>query len=192
MGRREDGSYGSFAATAEAVLALTLVGRPVNEATVSLLADAQQDNGGWNADADPDGDAVDPVTTGLVVEALVAAGVPADGDTPVARARSFLTLTQDASGGWPAVRDGEPLPDATAWAMGAIRALGYDPAEGCWRVGDEQGEPYRSPVASLVDSQHDDGALAGTLDPVSSTSLGVQALVGRWLPVTRAGGQLWR
>jgi hypothetical protein len=29
-------------------------------------------------------------------------------------------------------------------------------------------------------------AITGGLDPVASTSLGVQALVGRWLPTTRA------
>lgn len=184
-GRRADGSYGSLTATAEAVLALVLVGRPVNEATLTLLQEAQQDNGGWNNDGDPDGDFVDPATTGLVVEALVAAGVGTEGTTPVTRALSFLARTQESSGGWPLERDGEIGPDATSWAMGALRAAGYQPAQGCWRPGVGDDEPYADPADALAELQDADGAITGGLDPVSSTALAVQALNGRWLPTTR-------
>ncbi|MBL8775546.1 MAG: terpene cyclase/mutase family protein [Acidimicrobiales bacterium] len=182
--RREDGSYGSLTATAEAVLALVLVDRPVNEATLTLLQEAQQGNGGWNGDGDPDGDFVDPATTGLVVEALVAAGVAAEGTTPVTDALAFLARTQDGSGGWPADRGGAVDPDATSWAMGALRAAGYSPAEGCWRPEDDGA--YADPTTALVELQDPDGAITGGLDPVTSTALAVQAIEGRWLPVARA------
>ena len=182
--RNGDGSYGSLSATAEAVLALVLVGRPVNEATLTLLQDTQQGNGGWNGDGDPDGDFVDPATTGLVVEALVAAGVAAEGTTPVTNALAFLARTQDESGGWPAERGGDIDPDATAWAIGALRAAGFSPSEGCWRPDDD--EPYLDPTSSLVELQEADGAVTGGLDPVTSTALAVQALEGRWLPTSRA------
>lgn len=186
-GRGPDGSYGSLHATAEAVLALALVGGTVDPATVSYLEDAQQDNGGWNSDGDPGTRLVDPATTGLVVEALVAAGVPAQGSTPVTRALAFLARAQQRSGGWPAARDGAVDPVATARAMGAIRAAGYDPAQVCWR--DAAGATDRAdtpPADALTAGQTSDGAIAGGIDPVASTALGVQALIGHWLPISRA------
>lgn len=185
-GRHQDGSYGSVSATAEAVVALVMVGRAVSEETVAFLEGAQQANGGWNGDGDPDGDLIDPATTGLVVEALVAVGVLADGSTPVTDALAFLARTQDDGGGWPAARGGDFDPDATAWGMGAIRASGHDPTDGCWRPGGGSQPGYVPPSDALVDAQDEDGAITGGLDPVASTSLGVQALVGRWLPTTRA------
>lgn len=189
-GRRANGSYGSLTGTAEAVLALVLVGRPVNEATLAHLEEAQQENGGWNADADPDGDFVDPATTGLVLEALVAAGVLPTGDTAVVRGLTFLATTQQDDGGWPVESGGDADATATSWSMGGIRAAGYDPVEGCWRDATSALEiaksPYTSPVDSILAAQREDGAIEGGFDPVSSTSLGVQALLGNWLPTTRA------
>lgn len=189
-GRRGDGSYGSLTATAEAVLALVLVGRPVNEATLAHLEAAQQENGGWNAEADPDGEFVDPATTGLVLEALVAAGVLPAGDTSVVRGLTFLATTQQEGGGWPVEADGDADATATSWSMGGIRAAGYDPVEGCWRdvtsAVEIAASPYTSPVDSLLAAQRGDGAIEGGFDPVSSTALGVQALLGNWLPTTRA------
>ncbi len=189
VGRRQDGSFGSVAATAEAVIALVMVGRPVNERTPAFLEAAQQENGGWNADGDPAGEFVDPATTGLVVEALVAAGVAPTGDTSAGRGLAFLADTQKADGGWPVEARGRTDAIATSWAMGAIRSAGYDPAEGCWR--DATGvtpadDTYVSPAEAVVAEQGDDGAIAGGLDPVASTALGAQALLGNWLPTTRA------
>lgn len=189
-GRRGDGSYGSLSATAEAVLALVLVGRPVNAATLAHLEAAQQANGGWNADGDPDGEFIDPATTGLVLEALVAAGVPAAGDTSVVRGLTLLATTQRTDGGWPVAADGDADAIATAWSMGGIRAAGYDPTEGCWRDAtsavDAAATPYVSPAGAIEAAQGDDGAIEGGLDPVASTALGVQGLLGNWLPTTRA------
>lgn len=184
--RRADGSYGTLRATAEAVLALVMVGKPVNEATLTLLQDTQQQNGGWNADGAPDGNDVDPATTGLVTEALVAAGAAAEGATPVTRALTFLARNQGPDGAWPAERDGASDPTATAWSMGAIRAAGYDPDVECWRAAQPSEGAYRAPSAALAESQSPDGQIGATADPVSSTAVGAQGLLGRWLPTSRA------
>ncbi len=186
-GRRADGSYGSLRATAEAALALVLVGTPVNEATRSMLEDAQQQNGGWSAAGTADGNDVDPATTGLVTEALVAAGVAAEGSTAVTRALAFLARNQGSDGGWPAERGGPTDPTATAWAMGAIRAAGHDPDAACWRQSEPPDGEYQAPSATLIADQSADGRIAGdTPDPVSSTAVAVQGLLGRWLPTSRA------
>jgi hypothetical protein len=185
-GRREDGSYGSLLATAEAVLALVQVEKPVNAATVGFLEDAQQRNGGWNEDGDSTGSDVDPTTTGLVSEALVAAGVPAVGDTSVSEALAFLARNQDAEGGWPAERGGEVDTVATAWGMGTVRANGYDPAVDCWRDANPAEGDYVAPATALTAKQGPHGAFVGGADPVMATALGVQGLLGRWLPTSRA------
>lgn len=185
-GRRADGSYGTLRATAEVVLALVMAGKPVNEATLSLLQDSQQQNGGWSEGGEAGGTDVDPTTTGLVTEALVAAGVSAEGASPVTKALAFLARNQGADGAWPAERDGSSDPVATAWAMGAIRAAGYDPDVECWRSAEPLDGAYRAPSAALADSQSSNGAIGDTSDPVSSTALAVQGLLGRWLPTTRA------
>lgn len=189
VGRRPDGSFGSLAATAEAVVALVMVGRPVNERTRTFLEEAQQGNGGWNADGDPAGEFVDPATTGLVIEALVAAGVAPTGDSSAGRGLTFLADTQKADGGWPVEARGRTDAIATSWAMGAVRSAGYDPTEGCWRDaagGTVRDGPYPSPAEAIVGEQGDDGSIEGGLDPVASTAIGAQALLGNWLPTSRA------
>lgn len=188
-GRSPDGSFGSLAATAEAVLAFALVDHRVPEATVGFLRAAQQQNGGWNADGDPDGTVVDPVTTGLVVEGLVAAGVVTQGDTSVTPALAMLARNQGDSGGWPAARNGEDDPSATAWAMGAIRAGGFDPDQRCWRDAVDPAratEAYARPTAALAAAQGDDGSFTGPVGSTEATALAVQGILGRWLPTERA------
>lgn len=188
-GRSPDGSFGSLAATAEAVLAFALVDHRVPEATVGFLRAAQQENGGWNAGGDPDGTVVDPVTTGLVVEALVAAGGVTAGDASVTPALAMLARNQGDSGGWPAARNGEDDPSATAWAMGAIRSGGFDPDQRCWRDTVDPAratEAYASPSEALVATQDDDGSFTGPVGSIEATALAVQGTLGRWLPTERA------
>jgi len=189
-GRLTDGSYGTASETAEAVLALVLVQKPVNEGTVEFLQDAQQRNGGWFRSGTPEDGAIDVSTTAVVVQALVAAGAPADGEGPVAKGLAFLARQQNDDGGWSSVRRGpsEPLP--TASAMGAIRASGYDPAVRCWRdaygADDPDRADYRSPADALVDTQATDGSMGPSEDLTYSTAVGAQGLLGRWLPISRA------
>ena len=189
VGRRQDGSFGSLAPTGAAVVALVLVGRPARDPPRAFLEAAQQENGGWNAGGDPAGDTVDPTTTGLVIQALVAAGVAPTGDTAAGRGLALLAETQKGDGGWPVEARGRTDAIATSWAMGAVRSAGYDPTEGCWRdaagaPGDD--DPYPSPADAIVSEQGDDGSIEGGLDLVASTAVGAQALLGNWLPTSRA------
>lgn len=188
-GRRDDGSYGNVRETAEAVLALVMVGRPVNDATVSLLEDTQQRNGGWHVDDTVDDDAIDPTTTAFVIQALVAAGAPADGDGPAPKGMRFLARVQNEEGGWSAVRGAESDPVATAWVMGAIRAAGHDPSTTCWRDAYGSGDPEppaSTPAAALIATQAANGSMGPALDTDHTTAVGVQGLLGRWLPTVRA------
>ena len=187
--RRDDGSYGTTLDTAEAVLALVQADKPVNEATVELLETTQEQNGGWLVEGIDGNDAIDVRTTGAVVQALVAAGAPVTGDVPVAAAIAFLARNQNDDGGWPATRDGESQSEATAAAMGAIRAAGYDPVVDCWRTAygaPDTSSTYASPATAIADAQAVDGSLQPALDPAQTTAVGIQGMLGRWLPTTRA------
>lgn len=186
--RRDDGSYGTTLDTAEAVLALVQSAKPVNQATVELLQETQESNGGWLADETTGEGGFDVRTTGTVVQALVAAGAPVTGDVPAARAITFLARNQNDDGGWPLERDGDSQPEATAAAMGAIRAAGYDPVLECWRdaYGGDATTTYESPATAIADSQASDGSLQPALDPAQTTSVGIQGMLGRWLPTSRA------
>ena len=145
---------------------------------------AQQPDGGWNAEGDPEAEAVDLVTTGAAVDLLVLAGVsPEDG--PLVAAQRFVAATQTEDGAWPDV-EGEPSALATAGAIRAIRAVGHDPAGTCWQTQLElPAQSSTSPEAALVAFQEDDGRFAGE-DQAVSTSRAVHALSGSWLPRGRA------
>ena len=168
----------------ELAIALLSLGTELPEGTVDTVLGAQQPDGGWNADGDPEAEAVDLATTGAAVDLLVLAGVsPEDG--PLVAAHRFVAATQTEDGAWPDV-EGEPSALATAGAIRAIRAVGHDPAGTCWQTELElPAQSSTSPEAALVAFQEDDGRFAGE-DQAVSTSQAVHALSGSWLPRGRA------
>ncbi len=168
-------------------LAMALIagrlGVALPEGTIETVLAAQQANGGWNAEGDPEAEAVDLVTTGAVVDLLVQAGTdPAS--APVAAAMAFVGANRDRHGTWPGA-EGGPSAAATAGAIRAIRAVGHDPVGTCWATELGLGAGVPSPVAALVRLQDDAGSFGGD-DPVPVTSDAVHALSGRWLPLGRA------
>ncbi len=164
--------------------ALLAAGDTLPEGMADEVLDAQQVNGGWNEDGDDDGEEVDLRTTAAVVDLLVRAGVDPAGQS----LESALELVGDteAEDGWSADgTEGAADAEATAGAIGVVRALGFDPAGTCWQshLGVEQGDT--SAVQRLIALQEHDGSFDAE-HPVLTTSEAVHALSGRWLPRGRA------
>jgi hypothetical protein len=158
------------------------LGGTLPEGMVDEVLAAQQANGGWDDEGDPDGERPDLRTTAIAVDLLVRAGVDPAGQ----QLESALELVGESQGddGW-AVRGNRADPLATAAAVTIIRALGFDPAGPCWQV--HLGiEPTDATAEDhLVALQDEDGSFAGD-HPVLTTSEAVHALSGRWLPRGRA------
>lgn len=190
-GRQPDGSFGPFNATLYATLAYAVLDRAVPRATRELLVAAQQANGGWDYAGDPSGEEVDVDTTGLAVQALVAAGFRPS-SAPVRAALGLLARTHQANGSWDAAF-GPDDPNATAVAVLAVTAAGGDVTGPCWRdraAPELAGTPYAGPDAWLRSQQAADGHIASPNDAwgvnTFATSQTVQALLRMWLPVDRA------
>jgi hypothetical protein len=176
------------------VLAQGLACGAPDAAGLAAVRDAQQANGGWNYNGDPTGTDIDPDTTALAVEALVAGGADAT-DPEVHAALAFFAVNQQASGAWPSF--GADDPNSTSTAIFAITAAGFDVASPCWRDTAEPslaGSAYPSPAAWLRSQQQPDGRIASPNDaypPVNTfaTSQSVQALLLLWMPVARASAR---
>ncbi len=188
-GQEPDGAFGPFNATLYAALAHRVVGLPVPAATRSLFIAAQQANGGWDFAGDPAGSEIDVDTTGLAIEALVAAG--AAGTSSVRRGLAFLARQQQPSGAWQSF--GADDPNATSVAVLAVTSTGGDVTGSCWRdaaAPELAGTPYANPDAWLRSQQAPDGHIASPNDQFGvntfATSQTVQALLRSWLPVRRA------
>ena len=90
---------------------------------LAAIRAAQQANGGWNFIGDPTGTDVDPDTTALAVEALVAGG--ADASDPAVHARARLLRRQPAGQRCVAVVR-HRRPELHVVAILAITAAGFD------------------------------------------------------------------
>lgn len=131
----------------------------------------------------PDGSWVDawgfdqPGSTGLALQALIAAGVP-DTDASVVSGTSSLRNQQNAQGSWDAF--GSPSANSTAYAMQGLLAAGEDLDAAEWaRAG-------HSPYAGLIALQKTDGPFVyAGYDNFFATRQAVPALVGAYYPFTR-------
>ena len=167
-------------------------------AAVTAVRDAQQANGGWNFLGDSTGTDVDPDTTALAVEALIAGGAAAN-DPAVVHALKFYADNQQASGAWQSF--GTDDPNSTSTAILAITAAGYDVESPCWRdTADpaKAGTAYASPTVWISSQQltsppSDAGRIASPNDGFGvntfATSQSVEGLLHSWLPVERASAQ---
>lgn len=190
-GAHPDGTYGSFNATLYAALAKRLTGGAVPATTITSIRGAQQANGGWGFAGDPAGTSIDPDTTGLAVQALVAGGATGT-DPAIVKALGFLAANQGADGSWGTPFD-TPVPgnpNSTALAILGVSAAGYDPTSSCWRdtvAPSRLGTPYASPDAYLRGKQTAAGNIASPSDQFGlntfATSQAVEGLLRSWLPV---------
>ncbi len=148
---------------------------------IAYLMDKRDPNGGWGWG----GGAPDLDTTGIVVCALLGAGVPIDSQ-PIEDAISYLKSQQNNDGGFPSSgmsANSNSISDN--WAIMALNAAGVDPTE--WRKGTE------TPITHLLSCQQESGVFwwkpetqgsAGFL--MEETAYGIITLLGEWIPIKAA------
>lgn len=165
-----------------AVLALASVERPLPDGAAAAIVDAQQESGAWAWDGTTGTDA-DTNTTAFAVQALVAAGEPADGKA-VSGALDYYRSIQNTDGGWPYQSPSSFGTDtdanSTALTIQALIAAGEDPAG--WTT-DEGGDP----VSTLEAFQNESGAFAWQAavpgDNLLATVQALPALAGQAFPL---------
>jgi len=189
-------SYGFFNQTLFGALAKAVLCGAPNPAVVETIRDAQRADGGWNFLGDPD-DVPVPVdsdvdTTAFALQALIASGA-AWNDPAVLGGLRFLAGQQSDTGAF--VAFGSDDPNATAVAMVAVAAAGFDPGTPCWRdvvLPEQAGTPYTDPSAWLRTQQQPDGRVASPNDGFGintfATAQAVQGWLRSWLPIVRATG----
>lgn len=156
-----------------AILGLAAAGEAPPPEAVQTLIDLQQPDGGWKYDlSGSPWNTTTPDSTGLAMQALIAAGVPAT-DASLVRAIEFMRARQDAQGGWGNA-------NSTAYAMQGLLAAGEDLVAD-WSI---QGH---SPYDALAAYQKPDGPFVWTWDWPEDNGLAtwqaVPALLGRPLPI---------
>ncbi|HET7738867.1 MAG TPA: prenyltransferase/squalene oxidase repeat-containing protein [Tepidiformaceae bacterium] len=163
-----DSATGKYAADdfsqSIAMIGLAGSGGTIPGGAIEALRATQLEDGGWGF-----GGFSDPDTTGIAIQALIAAGLTA-ADPDVAAALAYFQATQNADGGWGF--GGESNASSTAFAVQAIIAAGQDP----------EAAPYikdgANPVSYLLGLQQADGSFPG-FDPAYATNQVVPALAGR-------------
>lgn len=156
-----------------AILGLAAAGETPPPTATQTLINLQQPDGGWKYDlSGSPWNTTTPDSTGLAMQALIAAGVPPT-DTALLKAIAFLAAQQDAQGGWGNA-------NSTAYAMQGLLAAGEDLIAN-WSVGGH------SPYNALAAYQKPDGPFVWTWDWPEDNGLAtwqaVPALLGRSLPI---------
>jgi hypothetical protein len=185
---------GTFSLTLYVVLAQSEVCSGPDADALQAVRAGQQANGGWNFLGDSTGTDIDPDTTALAVEALVAGGADAS-DPALQAALKFFAANQQTNGAWQSF--GADDPNSTSSAIFALTALGFDVETPCWRNTADPtlaANAYASPTAWIISQQQNDGRIASPNDafpPINTfaTSQSVEALLQRWLPIARAAAQ---
>jgi hypothetical protein len=149
----------------------------VPSSAISNLLSLQQEGGGWPYDTQWSAPTVD--STSLAMQALLAAGVPADHDA-IQQAVAYLKDAQDDQGGWQNA-------NSTAYAIQALTAAGEDITSMGWTRGGHD------PLSALAAYQKIDGPFvyqwtqtqwSSPSDNASATAQTIPALFGRPLPIT--------
>ena len=193
------GPAGSFNVTLYSALASKLALGSIPKATPGAILAAQRTDGGWNYLGNPaDATASDVDTTALAVQALVAAlpdGTaawvnenPNATQTAILKALGFLASKLQATGG---VGTGTAAdPNSTAAAILAIRSVGFNPAQPCWRnvaAPTTKGTAYIALNDWLRTQQLATGRVQSPNDSFGvntfATSQAAQALALSWLPI---------
>lgn len=153
------------------MLGLAAAGETIPVSATQTLIGLQNADGSWT-----DAWGFDkPGSTGLALQALVAAGKPVT-DSHVISGVAALHNAQNSEGSWSAF--GSPSANSTAYAMQGLLAAGQDLDADGWLKGGS------SPYGALADLQKSDGPF--TLDSVDdffSTRQAVPALLGQYYPL---------
>ncbi len=196
---RFGGEQDTLLSHAVALMALKAAGRPIPAEAVAWLKDAQLDEGSWSWNGDKTPGAGDTNSTALVVQALVAAGVPAD-DPAIGKALEYLRGQQNDDGGFPYVKPSpygtETDANSTAVVIQALLAAGQDPAGADWA------RDRGTPLSALQSLQTGEGAfvwkaevpgpnLLATAQALPALALKPLPLTPVILPVSGTAGSSW-
>jgi hypothetical protein len=162
------------------ILGLAAAGESVPLSATQNLSGLQQADGGWKYDLGPQfWNTTGPDHTGLALQALIAAGVPA-GDPVIRDGVDYLQSQQDAQGSWSLW--GSASVNSTAYAIQGLLAAGEDLESGAWL---KQGH---SPLNALAGLQKSDGPFVqGVDDDLFSTRQAIPALLGVYTPFAPGG-----
>ncbi len=192
-----DGPHGESNDTIFAILSLFPIDEPAVAAAVAAarewVVSAQLEDGGWYYSGANSFSEVD--MTGAAIEALVAAGPPAEEpalgayEEAIAAGLRYLEASQLPDGGFPArpsgsAGEGESNVASTAWAVQAIWAVGQDPET--WTVGPEA----REPLDYMESMQQPDGHIrwkaSQDMNGIWMTAYVTPAFAGQALPIALA------
>ncbi|HAJ36513.1 MAG TPA: hypothetical protein DCL15_12570 [Chloroflexi bacterium] len=175
-----DGAYSADAGfNAWGMLGAAALGEEIPASAVAALLSQQGETGGWEWQA---GFGADTNTTALAIQALIAAGHPADADE-IAAALAFLKSAQTETGGFvydPKTPEYGADANSTAYAIQALLAAGEDPAGAAWTVNGF------TPMRFLLGLQLADGSFEwqpNTGSNLMATAQAVPALLGQTFPV---------
>ncbi|HIP97485.1 MAG TPA: hypothetical protein EYH32_09770 [Anaerolineae bacterium] len=172
------GAFGSPTNTwhqAFAILGLAAAGEPIPVSATQTLTGLQQSDGGWKYDLSTSPwNTTTPDSTGLALQALIAAGV-APSDPSIVSGLAFLRQHQDEMGGWGNA-------NSTAYAIQGLLAVGENP------VVDWSSDAGHSPYDALAALQKADGPFVWSwswpADNGLATWQAVPALLGVYYPYT--------
>jgi hypothetical protein len=155
------------------VMGLAAAGADIPISVTQTILDLQNSDGSW---VDAWGFDI-PGSTGLALQALVAAGLPTT-DSSIISGTQVLRNEQNAQGSWSAF--GSPSVNSTALAMQGLLAAGEDLVDMEWWKSE------RSPYEALADLQKSDGPFTFMLsDDFFSTRQAVPAQLGVHFPISR-------
>lgn len=155
-----------------------------------VLVDGAAAGGGWGFEAGAA--AADVDSTGLALQALAAAGVPAS-DPAVRGGFAYLWRAQRPDGGFPGY-DGSTSASSTALAIGALAAYGHAVDGPGWMRGPAGGLARSAPRDALLGLRRPSGAFAATHgggDDPMATYAAVLGLAARPLPIRPAGARVF-
>jgi hypothetical protein len=176
-----DSATGAYGATnwdqAFAMLGMRAAGEAVPPTAASLLKARANVDGGWGFVA-PGASDID--STGLMLQALIAASVPHT-DTAIINALAYLDAAQNDDGGFPdapAINNSDiSNANSTAFAVQGILASGENPLAARWRP------VATNPISYLLGLQQPDGAFTYGGQPSQlATQQVIPALAGRPFP----------
>jgi len=163
-----------------AILGLTSASEATPVSATQTLSGLQQADGGWKYDLSPaPWNTTTPDSTGLALQALIAAGVPAT-NTSIVSGVLYLENQQNIYGSWSSW--GSPSANSTAYAMQGLLAAGEDLEANEWL------KDGHSPYDGLAALQRVDGPfVAGGSDNGMATWQAVPALLGVHYPLSTSG-----
>jgi len=161
-----------------AIVGLAAAGETTPVSATQTLTGLQQSDGGWKYDFGPWSFTSDPDSTGIALQALIAAGV-LQTDTSVVSGTLYLQNQQDAQGSWGSW--GSPSANSTAYAMQGLLSAGEDLLADKWL------KDGHSPYDALAAFQKPDRPFAAAgADNGMATWQAVPALLGIHYPFAPA------